>query len=69
MNYECPVCGHNNIDVAESLPKLACDNSEHVCDNCDSIILVGWAAEVEVRGIKVSNLDNDNQRGDRNGKY
>jgi hypothetical protein len=52
MEYECPICGYLNKDLDDSLPKLACDTTEHECGGCEGIVLIGWIAEVEVRGVK-----------------
>jgi len=55
MEYKCPLCGYLNVDVTESLPGLVCDTAEHECGNCEETILIGWIAEVEVRGVKNDN--------------
>jgi len=55
MDYICPKCGYENIDVAESLPSDVSTTVEHSCSECEEVILIGWIAEVEVRGVKNDN--------------
>lgn len=50
MEYDCPKCGYTNEDLDDVLSNYACDTVEHQCDNCENVNLIGWIAEVEVRG-------------------
>ena len=49
FEIECPTCNKTINIEGEDLADRACDDADIECENCDTVITVGWYAEVEVR--------------------
>ena len=50
MIIECPICDMETEIESDDLPGSACDDIDWECPHCKSKMLIGWYAEIEVRG-------------------
>lgn len=45
----CPQCGDAVEFEGDVLPDCACDETEIICEGCQSRLYIGWTAVAEVR--------------------